>query len=96
MLLNVTNANKDEIVPGGYSAPFTLNAETRAIAAWGTWNGANAQLEYSFGGSKWFSISGHAAMTADDIDTVALPRAKYRWHVTSIGASTDINLSVSE
>lgn len=96
MLLNVTNANKDDKVPGGYSATFILGEGRRAIAADGTWGGVTAQLELSLGGDKWWAITGHAAMTSDDIDFVDLPRGKYRWHVTGISGTTDLDLAVSE
>jgi len=96
MLLNVTDANKNDSVPGGFSETFLLSPDVRAIASWGTFGGASAKLQYSFGATKWFDITGHAAQTADDIDVVSLPRAKFRWAVSGITGTTDIYLSVSE
>jgi len=75
-----------------------LMGEYRTVTAWGTWDGATVTLEFSPDeGTTWIACGDDTTFTADGGGNlyVAPQGILLRGSVTSAGASTDVNLSMT-
>lgn len=75
-----------------------LMGEYRTVSAWGTWDGATVTLEFSPDeGTTWIACGADTTFTEDGGGNlyIAPQGILIRGSVSSAGASTDVNLSMT-
>lgn len=105
---NGQDATLVQIVGEGAATPALTNADTTGAAitiaageyfwsAWGTWDGATAQLQFSPDqGTTWIDVDGAALTANGGFSHVGLGSGQARVAISGAGASTEISSSLQK